>query len=160
SPATVIFRQNQIELDNGNCRGATTLDFFTGSPPTKIAPCKFHEVDVPHVTGETLAYAEQRLIGQPLQYHVVSQGAAPGARVGIVVGQRPRSGTLSAYDTVTLYVSKALDGLVPRFVGMSVAQARARAAKLNLRVHVTGGRAGRVVAQLPHAGRASGPGLD
>ncbi len=159
SPATVVFRDKQIELDNGNCRGATTIDFFTGSAPTALAPCKPNEVDVPHLGGETLADAEARLTGQPLQWHVIYEPATPGERVGVVVRQKPSSGTLSAYDTVKLWVAKPGHGVVPRVVGMPVASARAKLAPLNVRVRLLGGIRGRVVAQTPRSGVASAPGM-
>jgi membrane peptidoglycan carboxypeptidase len=159
TPATVIFRQGKIELDNGHCRGSESIQFFTGLAPTAVAPCKVNEVDVPHVGGETLADAETRLTGQPLQYHVVYRTATPGQAVGVVLGQSPRSGTLSAYDTVDLYVARPSHGLVPRVVGMQVATARARLARLKLGVIVSGKANGRVVSQSPRAGVAAGPGL-
>jgi penicillin-binding protein 1A len=159
SPATVIFRNNRIELDNGNCRGANTIDFFTGLAPSTVAPCKPNEVFVPHVSGETLSDAETRVDGQPLVPHVVYEPAAPGQRVGIVVRQKPSSGTLSAYDTVNLYVSRAEHGVLPKVVGMPVPRARARLARLQVRVSLTGPVHGRVVAQSPRSGVASAPGM-
>jgi penicillin-binding protein 1A len=159
SPATVVNRQNQIKLDNGNCRGATSIDFFTGMAPSVSATCKPNEVDVPHVGRETLAYAEERIAGQPLQYHVVYRAAKPGERVGIVVGQKPESGTLSAYDTMTIFVARPLHGVVPKVVGLSVANARKRLARLKLRTFLYGSGAGRVVAQSPRSGVAAAPGM-
>src|SRR5215469_4576652 len=47
SPSKVIFRDGKLQLDNGNCRGAATLEFFTGSAPSSTAPCKPNEVEVP-----------------------------------------------------------------------------------------------------------------
>ncbi|HWE82580.1 MAG TPA: PBP1A family penicillin-binding protein, partial [Gaiellaceae bacterium] len=159
TPATVIFRQGKIELDNGHCTGSQSIQFFEGSAPTSVAPCKVNEVDVPHLGGETLASAEAQLTGQPLEYHVVYRTATPGQPVGIVVGQSPRNGTLSAYDTVDLYVARPSDGVVPRVVGMQVATARAALARLKLGVVVSGNTAGRVIAQSPRAGVAAAPGL-
>ncbi|HUY70809.1 MAG TPA: PBP1A family penicillin-binding protein [Gaiellaceae bacterium] len=159
APSTVIFRQSQIELDNGNCRGAASIQFFDGAAPTAIAPCKPNEVDVPHVGGETLAAAKAQLTGQPLLYHVVYVPATPGERVGLVIAQRPSTGTLSAYDTVKLFVAKPLHGVMPSLVGMTVPKARAALASLKLRVRVTGGLRGRVVSQVPRSGVARAPGM-
>ena len=38
-----------------------SIDFFSGTAPTTVAPCKPNEVDVPHLGGELLADAEARL---------------------------------------------------------------------------------------------------
>src|SRR5206468_10270413 len=47
----VVYRDNQWLLDNGNCRDARLITYFAGSEPTKEAPCKPNEVDVPPVVG-------------------------------------------------------------------------------------------------------------
>jgi penicillin-binding protein 1A len=159
SPSTVIFRQNKLELDNGNCRGADTMQFFTGTAPTAVAPCKPNEVEVPDVRGYTLADAESRLIGQPLLETVSYAPALPGRRAGLVVSQKPVDGTLSAYQKVKLVVSRAVYGVVPRLVGMPVARARAALARMQLQARVTGGASGNVVAQSPPSGVAASPGM-
>jgi penicillin-binding protein 1A len=159
SPAKVIFRNSRIELDNGNCRGAALLEFFSGSAPTAVAPCKPNEVEVPDVRGTTLDAAKTRLIGQPLLETVSYTPAKPGKRVGIVVSQSPVDGTLSAYDKVRLVVSRAVYGVVPQLVGMRVATARAALARMNLRARITGGLAGEVVSQAPLPGVAAEPGM-
>jgi membrane peptidoglycan carboxypeptidase len=159
SPSTVVFRDGRIELDNGNCRGADPVDFFSGMAPTAVASCKPNEVDVPHLRGETLADAEARLTGQPLQANVKYAAVAPGQAVGVVVRQEPSTGTLSAYDTVTLWVARSAHGVVPKVVGLAVPRARARLAHLKVRVRLAGGVSGRVVAQTPRSGVASAPGM-
>ena len=159
TPSTVIFRQNKLELDNGNCRGADTMQFFTGMAPTAVAPCKPNEVEVPDVRGYTLSDAESRLIGQPLLESVSYAPALPGKRAGLVVSQKPVDGTLSAYQKVKLVVSRAVYGVVPRLVGMPVAKARAALARLQLKAHLTGGSDGKVVAQEPPSGVAAAPGM-
>jgi membrane peptidoglycan carboxypeptidase len=158
-PSTVIFRQNRLELDNGNCRGADTMEFFSGTAPTAVAPCKPNEVEVPDVRGYTLAGAESRLIGQPLLETVTYAPATPGKRAGLVVSQKPVDGTLSAYQKVKLVVSRAVYGVVPRLVGMPVARARAALARLQLKARLTGGANGEVVAQSPASGVAAAPGM-
>jgi penicillin-binding protein 1A len=159
APAKVIFRDGKLQLDNGNCRGAATLQFFVGTAPTSVAPCKPNEVEVPDVRGATLDAAKTRLIGQPLLSTVVYAPAKPGRRVGIVVGQSPVDGTLSAYQKVRLVVSRAVYGVVPKLIGMKVPRARAELARLKLRARLTGGAGGRVVAQAPRPGVAAAPGM-
>ena len=159
SPATVIFRNHRLELDNGNCRGAASLQFFSGTAPTAVAPCKPNEVEVPDVRGATLETAKARLIGQPLLETVTYTPAKPGRPVGIVVGPWPTDGTLSAYDKVKLTVSRAVYGVVPRLVGMGVPRARAALARMRLEAKLTGGAHGRVIAQVPPPGVAAEPGM-
>ena len=159
TPSTVIFRNNRLELDNGNCTGADTMEFFTGMAPTAVAPCKPNEVEVPDVRGETVDAAKTRLIGQPLLETISYTPALPGKAAGVVVSQKPLDGTLSAYDTVKLVVSRAIYGVVPRLVGLPLARARAALAALQLQVKLTGGGQGRVVAQEPASGAAAAPGM-
>jgi penicillin-binding protein 1A len=159
SPARVIFRDGKLQLDNGECRGATTLEFFRGRSPTSTAPCKPNEVEVPDVRGATLEAAKTRLIGQPLLSTVVYAPAKPGKLPGIVVGQTPKKGTLSAYQRVKLVVSRAVYGVVPRVVGMSAADARVELMRMKLRSKLAGGAGGRVVAQVPRPGSAATPGM-
>jgi hypothetical protein len=159
SPTRVVFRDGRLEVDNGNCRGAATMDFFSGQAPTTTATCKPNEVEVPNVRGETLDAAQTRLIGQPLDSTVSYKAAVPGKRAGLVVWQDPANGTLSAYDKVHLVVSRAVYGVVPRLVGMPVAKARAALAKLQLHARVAGGSGGKVVSQKPASGVAAAPGM-
>jgi penicillin-binding protein 1A len=159
APYRVTFRNQQLELDNGNCKNAATVDFFYDGQPTRVANCKFDEVDVPDVRGWTLASAEHQLDGQPLVWKLVYKPAKPGQRLDIVTAQIPKRGTLSAYDTVTLVVPKAQHGVVPRLVGLTVARARARLAPLKLDLRLTGSRTGKVVSQDPSSGVAAAPGM-
>ena len=103
--------------------------------------------------------AKERLYGQPLQWKFVYKPAKPGQRLSIVIGQIPRRGTLSAYDTVTLVVPKAQHGVVPRLVGLSLARARVKIAPLKLKLTLTGSRTGKVVSQKPSWGVAAAPGM-
>jgi penicillin-binding protein 1A len=159
SPATVIFRDRKLELDNGHCRGAPSVQFFTGLAPTTTANCRPNEVEVPDVRGATLDAAKAHLLGQPLLTRVKYRPAKAGQRLDIVIGQTPRSGTLSAYDKVTLVLPRALHGVVPKLVGVPIARARAKLRRLKVRVRVAGARKGRVVAQVPQSGVASVPGM-
>jgi hypothetical protein len=159
SPSTVIFRNGRLELDNGNCQSAATMEFFSGKAPTALASCKPNEVYVPDVRGETLGAAETRLSGQPLLDTVTYRPAQPGKAAGIVVAQTPADGTLSAYDRVKLVVSRAVYGVVPSLVGMPLAAARTALSALQLHATLTGGASGRVVAQEPASGVAASPGM-
>ncbi len=159
STARVIFRDGRLQLDNGNCRGAATLEFFSGKTPAATAPCKPNEVEVPDVRGATLEDAKTRLIGQPLLSTVVYAPAKPGRLPGIVVGQSPVDGTLSAYQRVRLVVSRAVYGVVPKVVGLSVARARQELAQMKLRSSVGNDVCCKVVAQDPPPGRAATPGM-
>jgi beta-lactam-binding protein with PASTA domain len=63
---------------------------------------------------------------------------------------------------VTIVLSKALAGVVPNVVGMTVDRAKARLKHLKLEVTISPGDApgsARIVAQSPRAGRASAPGM-
>jgi membrane peptidoglycan carboxypeptidase len=114
TPATVIYRDGKLQRDNGNCKGVSLVDFVSGSVPASTADCKPNEVEVPDVRGSQLAAAKARLLLQPLLTHVVWRTAAPGQRVGLVLAQRPVSGTLSSYDKVTLVVTRSAHGVVPK----------------------------------------------
>jgi beta-lactam-binding protein with PASTA domain len=55
---------------------------------------------------------------------VIGRPAEPGERLGVVVDQFPKAGTLSSWDTVRIVVPKPTQGVVPRVVGLSVQQAQ------------------------------------
>ncbi len=158
----VVWRNNKLMLDNGNCRGSFPLIYFSGSGPTSIAPCKPNEVEVPNVVGMKLDKAKERLALQPLNAEVLYQPARPLQRPGIVVKQIPKKGTLSSYDNVIIVLAKPVNGLVPDVVGLTIAEARAKLDSLGLRLQAGAfvqGRSGRVVAQQPRAGGAAKPGM-
>ena len=46
-PRTVVYRNGQLELDNGNCNSTKQLLYFAGERPARTANCKVNEVDVP-----------------------------------------------------------------------------------------------------------------
>ena len=52
--------------DNGYCRDARLLVYFSGKGPEKEADCKPNEVSVPLVIGMTADGAMARLAEQPL----------------------------------------------------------------------------------------------
>jgi penicillin-binding protein 1A len=157
----VTYRDGRIELDNGRCRSTSYLVYFTGRGPSQTANCKRNEVDVPNLIGWSVSAARARLAAQPLNAQVIYKPAAPGERVGVVVKQFPRTGTLSSYQRVTLVLAKPLHGTVPKLVGLRLPQARAKLKKLKLRpaVELAAGKPGQVVSQKPRAGVAAAPGM-
>jgi penicillin-binding protein 1A len=157
----VVQRGGVWKKDNGYCRGARLVVYFSGDGPSHTADCKPNEVDVPRVVGMEADSAAARLAEQPLGANFVYKPAAAGQPTGIVVDQIPRRGGLSAHDDVTLVVSKAVHGLVPNFVGSSLADAKVELEKLGLRLQTTTapGPAGIVLRQSPKPGVAVGRGL-
>ena len=49
----VVYRNGQLELDNGNCNSTRQLLYFAGQGPARTANCKVNEVDVPRLIGQT-----------------------------------------------------------------------------------------------------------
>jgi penicillin-binding protein 1A len=158
APAIVVNRDRKLRRDNGNCRNTVAVQLYV-TAELETADCKPNEVDVPDVRGITLAEAKKRLEGQPLLATLDLRPARPGQRVGIVVGQIPAKGTLSAYDHVRLIVVRARQGVVPKLVGLPIGRAERKLAPLKLDVRVRGGSKGRVVAQAPRWGVAATPGM-
>ena len=153
----VAWRDGQLELDNGLCRNTTEVVYFASSGPAKTANCKQNEVDVPRVLGQTVAAAEARLAAQPLEAKVVYTPAKPLQTLGVVVAQYPASGTLSSHQRVLIVVAKPLHGVIPKVIGLSVAQAKLTLTRQRLSVLADG--TGKVVGQDPPAGVAAAPGL-
>jgi penicillin-binding protein 1A len=158
-PLQVVNRNNEVLLDNGNCREARQILYFVGSGPDSEAPCKENEVDVPDVTGLRLDDAQAQLALMPLTAEIVWRRARPGERLGRVTDQKPRSGTLSSWSTVRIFVPRTSNGRVPSVVGMDLGKARRKLANRRLaglvQTYVDGGTADAVVAQFPRAGRAA-----
>ncbi len=158
SPVTVVNRDGVLERDNGVCKNTYQLEFFGGVGPSRVANCKPNEVNIPNELGKSLASAKAQLESWPLTPAVVFKPAKTGDRVGYVVGQMPKRGTASAYDKITLISVKSLHGVIPRVVGLSVARAAQKLAKLHLKVTMKGGAQGKVVAQSKPPRTASSPG--
>jgi penicillin-binding protein 1A len=158
----VVWRDGQLQLDNGYCHATQEVVFFSGGGPRKTANCLKNEVEVPRVIGYKLHDAESRLAAQPLTPQVIYKPAQPKQRVDIVLQQYPAKGRLSSFDKVTLVMAKATHGLVPRVMGLSLRDARARLRGVGLSALVDGfasGRPGHVVAQAPLPGVAAWPGM-
>jgi penicillin-binding protein 1A len=160
-PRQVVYRDGQLELDNGNCHSTKQLLYFEGQGPARTAGCKVNEVDVPRLVGQTVAQANSRLAAQPLTPQYVYEPARPRQRLGIVLRQYPARGTLSSYGKVTLVLPKALHGIVPRLIGLRLARAQARLERLHLKWKVSGSPppGAKVIAQTPGPRRAAKPGL-
>jgi membrane peptidoglycan carboxypeptidase len=160
-PRTVTYRDGRIELSNGQCPDTSTLYYFIGDGPSTVANCKLNEVDVPNVVGLPLTRARGRLQAQPLTAQLIYKPATAGEKVGVVLKQFPRTGTLSSYGKVTLVLAKPLHGVVPRVVGSDVAKAKVVLAerKLQVAVATAKGAPGRVLAQSPAGGVAATPGM-
>ena len=161
SSTWVVKRGGAWRLDNGYCRESRLLVYFSGRAPDAPADCTPNEVAVPLVVGMTEEGAIARLAGQPLAATVAYVPATPGKRPGIVVKQDPRSGGLSANDDVLISVTKARDGIVPNFVGSSLADAGREMIRLELRAQAVSapGPMGTVLRQRPAPGVAAAPGM-
>ena len=157
----VVKRGGQWSLDNGYCRGARRLVYFSGETPEKTADCKPNEVAVPRIIGMSEDVAKAVLAAQPLEAEAYYVPARAGKRPGIVVKQDPRGGGLSAGDTVRLSVTKARFGLVPNFVGSSLEGVRSELKRLELRPRLKSGPGpmGTVMRQSLEPGVATAPGL-
>ena len=160
APVTVVNRGGLLMRDNGVCHNAYQMEFYGGTGPSRVATCKPNEVEIPDVVGWTLVHAKLHLDGQPLTPLVVYRPAKPGERLDVVVGQFPRRGTASAYDKITIILPKSLHGAVPNCVGLTLARAQAKLARLKLDVKVKGGHTGKVTAQSLRPGTAAAPGLE
>jgi penicillin-binding protein 1A len=162
SSKRVTWRDGRLRLDNGHCRDTALVSYFSGHGPGGTANCKPNEVDVPRVTGLTLARAKLRLAAQPLMPNLVYKPAKPKQRLDLVLDQFPKRGRLSSYDTVTLVLAKPLDGIVPKVVGLALRDARRRLRSRGLVpvvVRSAAGSAGEVLAQAPRGGLAAAPRL-
>jgi hypothetical protein len=157
-PRRLVLRDGTFQLDNGLCRNTITLEYFSGRAPARKANCKPNEVEVANVVGSTLDVATARLEAQPLTPVVVYKPASAGQALHVVVKQIPAKGRLSSYNRVTIVFAKPLHGVVPKVVGLKVAQVRTQLERLKLTITVRGvGQ--KIVRQRPKAGVAAGPGM-
>ncbi|MFQ5426675.1 MAG: penicillin-binding transpeptidase domain-containing protein, partial [Gaiellales bacterium] len=158
----VVSRNGEWLRDNGRCTNTRTVVYYSDKTPDRVAPCKRNEVEVPDLIGERLVTAETRLAQQPLQPDLLSRVAEPGEKLGVVVDQFPKRGTLSSYDTVRLVVAKATEGVVPNVVGLPLLEAQDLLVKRRLQPVAAGegeGQAGVVVSQSPSPRVAAAPGM-
>ncbi|HLM33221.1 MAG TPA: PBP1A family penicillin-binding protein [Gaiellaceae bacterium] len=159
APYEVVYRNNRWLLDNGNCEDTHQVMYVSGSAPERQASCKPNEVDVPRVVGASLEDAKARLARTPLEAQVVTRPAKTGERIGYVVAQFPARGTLSSYATVRLLIPRALHGVVPDLIGLTIEQARVKLRRngLGAIVEASGdGEPGIVLGQSLEPGIAAG----
>jgi len=155
SPVEVAYRDQEWLVDNGYCSNTRLVLYVSGYEPSEHADCKPNEVDVPRVVGQTVEQAQAQLASMPLSAEVITRPARSGERVGVVVDQYPRGGTLSSWDVVRIVTVEQSGPIVPRLVGMRLPRAQAVLENLGLAPLielVTEGRAGVVLAQRPRAG--------
>ncbi|CAN5179013.1 hypothetical protein BH18ACT12_BH18ACT12_05650 [soil metagenome] len=159
SSKRVVWRDGRLQLDNGFCRETALVSYFSGHGPGRTANCRQNEVDIPRVVGLTLARAKIRRAAQPLTPNIVYKPAKPRQRLDLVLDQFPRKGRASSYDTVTLVLAKPLHGVVPKVIGLSLGEARARLRNrgfVPVIERFADGEAGQVLAQMPPPGVAGG----
>ena len=162
APFTVVFRDGEWLLDNGNCRDTRQVMYVVGSEPSQEAACKPNEVDIPRVVGASLEDADARIRSMPLVPEILYRPARPGDRLGVIVKQIPSRGTLSAFDTLQIVLARSENGVLPRVVGMPLGDARVLLAKQDVRTRVVGqveGPLGVVMSQTPRRGTAAVPGM-
>jgi penicillin-binding protein 1A len=136
APATVVFRDGDWLLDNGNCGDTRQVMYVVGAAPQQEAACKPNEVDVPEVVGAKLDAADERIRSMPLVPEILYRPAQPGDRPSRIVKQIPAGGTLSAFDTLQIVLPRIDNGLLPDIVGLSLGDARVRLAEQGVRTRV------------------------
>jgi penicillin-binding protein 1A len=164
SSRLVVFRDGRMQVDNGSCRSAKHVFFFSGEQPRRTADCKENEVEVPQLVGMNVRKARERLISQPLTVgRYIFKPARARQRLDIVIGQIPKTGNrLAAYDEVKLVLPKPTHGVVPRLLGLKWETAKVKLERRKLEYEITEvdkGKPGRVVFQVPKAGVAARPGM-
>ena len=158
SSKRVVWRDGRLQLDNGFCRETALVSYFSGHGPGRKANCRPNEVD--DSTGrrhDAQRAPRRRLAAQPLTPNIVYKPAKPKQRLDLVLDQFPRRGHASSYDTVTLVLAKPLNGVVPRVIGLTIREARARIRSRGFVPVIdrfADGKVGHVLAQLPPPGVA------
>ena len=121
---------------------SVTVVLSTGRPP----------VPVPAVTGQARADAVTTVKNAGLAPQVAEQHSVE-VETGLVISQDPAGGTAARNSPVQLVVSSGPDVVaVPRVLGLSIDDARARLEKAGFQVRVRSLRIGNVIAQSPRAG--------
>ncbi len=162
SPRYVVLRDGRLQLDNGVCEGALQVAVLGDGGPQQTADCQPNEVDVPDVRGVAVDEARAILAAQPLSPLVLYDRAKARQPLGVVMRQRPAGGRRAAGSQVILVVPKALHGVVPKLVGLSLDRALARLERMRLEASVGPGDAEgsqKVIRQFPAAGLAAAPGM-
>jgi penicillin-binding protein 1A len=163
-PYVVTKRSGVWRLDNGSCQEVRELVFFAGWEPTQRADCRPGELALPSVIGFPVDEAHAILESVPLDVELITRPAEGGEAVGVVDSQLPGPGTpVASHDRVRIVVAKAVDGLVPKVVGLPLDEARALLEAAGLRPTVVESPyaiPGVVVTQRPKAGLAAERGLE
>jgi eukaryotic-like serine/threonine-protein kinase len=122
---------------------SVTVVLSTGRPP----------VPVPSVTRQPQADAVTTITNADLSPRVTEQHSVE-VETGLVISQDPAGGTAAARNSpVRLVVSSGPDVVaVPRVLGLSIDDARARLERAGFQVRVRSLRIGNVIAQSPRAG--------
>ena len=94
----VVQREGKWQLDNGYCRSARLVAYFSGLGPDTEADCKPNEVSVPLVVGMTEAGAEATLAAQPLGTTSCTGPRSPG-RSPVSWSTRSRDAAVSPRTT-------------------------------------------------------------
>jgi beta-lactam-binding protein with PASTA domain len=137
---------SQSEATSAPRNSPIDLTVSNGPPP----------LPVPNVTGQRVDAAKSALTSAGFKVKV-SERFSASAALGQVMSQSPKQGTVTAYGSlITITVSKGPQSFpAPNLVGMTVAEARAKAASVGLKLNavpVPGATGTRVVSQLPTAG--------
>ena len=101
----VVRRDGRLFLDNGLCKGAQSLVYFSGRGPMRTANCKPNEVEVPDVVGQRIDIAQARLAAQPLGVVIAYQPASSSS--ASTTSSRRCGRAASSYDNLTLIISKS-----------------------------------------------------
>jgi beta-lactam-binding protein with PASTA domain len=103
-------------------------------PPPPPPPPRVTLVAVPNLSGRTVAEARTMLGGARLLVGGIDSTAAPSARVGTVVGQRPAAGdSVEAGTFVAVIVAQEVFVTVPRLTGRPPSEARRELTRAGLR---------------------------
>ncbi len=133
-----------MQLDNGNCNSTKQLLYFAGEGPRADGELQGERGRGAEASSAARSpQANARLAAQPLTPQYVYEPAKPLQKLGVVVRQFPAQGTLSSYGKVTLVLPKALQGEVPKVVGLRLGRAKARLERLHLKWKVDGDAAAR-----------------
>src|SRR5262249_24871969 len=89
SPSYVVYRDGELERDNGICKGAFKVWTFSAGGPSRTANCRANEVQVPNLIGARRTAAVSRLQAQPLKPLIVYKAARPRQWPNTVVAQTP-----------------------------------------------------------------------
>ena len=125
----VVKRGGEWRLDNGYCRGARLVAYFSGAGPSTTADCKPNEVSVPLVVGMTEAARprDARRAAARCEDRLRAGEGRQASRARRRTRIPRRGGSLGARHGHGSVVYEGAHGLLPNFVGSSVADAQREA---------------------------------